>query len=134
MSNIRTRIWLKITQPPRERLTIQELDEVVAVLKENEALRAELAEAKENLVKAQTNDRENIQHAIAWRSRYEQERAAHGVTRANLVKINDLLENMQPHIPQACIPGRESFIDNYIGPCLEICRQVVEDERREGGA
>jgi hypothetical protein len=36
------------------------------------------------------------------------------------------LTNLQPHIPQACYPKRAVFIDNYVNPCLEICRAALK--------
>lgn len=33
--------------------------------------------------------------------------------------VESMLTNMQPHIPQACYPGRAAFIDNYVRPILE---------------
>lgn len=41
--------------------------------------------------------------------------------------VDHLLTNLQPHIPQACHPGREGFIDNYIDPALEKLRSVLPE-------
>ena len=40
------------------------------------------------------------------------------------------LTNMQPHIEQACYPGRAKFIDNYVDPVIDRIRAV----RAKGGA
>ena len=51
--------------------------------------------------------------------------------REALEKIESLLTNMQPHIEQACKPGHAQFIDNYVGPALEIARAGIGESRRE---
>lgn len=39
--------------------------------------------------------------------------------------VESMLTNLQPHIPQACYPGRAAFIDNYIEPVLERVRAAI---------
>lgn len=39
-----------------------------------------------------------------------------------LTKVQDELTNVQPHIPQACYPGREKFIDAH----LDVAREAIE--------
>lgn len=39
-----------------------------------------------------------------------------------LRQIEESLVNLQPKIPQACYPGHEVFIDNYVNPCIQIAR------------
>ena len=38
--------------------------------------------------------------------------------------VDDQLTNMQPHIEQACYPGRAGFIDNYVDPVIERIRAL----------
>jgi hypothetical protein len=42
-----------------------------------------------------------------------------------LSDIERLLTNLQPHIPQACYPGHEVFIDNYVDQALDIIRAAL---------
>lgn len=43
---------------------------------------------------------------------------------ALLQYIDDQLTNLQPHIVQACYPGRAGFIDNYVDPVIERIRTI----------
>lgn len=43
-------------------------------------------------------------------------------------KADDHLTNLQPHIPQACYPGREGFIDSHINCAQEILRAALPDQ------
>jgi hypothetical protein len=42
-----------------------------------------------------------------------------------LRQAEELLTNLQPHIPQACMAGRSSLIDGYVDPALEIIRAAI---------
>lgn len=44
-----------------------------------------------------------------------------------LVEVRDLLINLQPHIPQACQPGKESFIDAYVDTALARLTTLLDD-------
>jgi hypothetical protein len=53
--------------------------------------------------------------------------------RAQLAEAHALLQyaegqltNLQPHIEQACYPGRAAFIDNYIDPVIERIRALSD--------
>jgi len=43
-----------------------------------------------------------------------------------IYEVEKLLTNLQPHIPQACYPGKEKIIDNYIDPALELLRSAID--------
>lgn len=40
-------------------------------------------------------------------------------------EAEELLTNLQPKIPQACYPGHESFIDNYVDPAIHALRAAL---------
>lgn len=46
-----------------------------------------------------------------------------------LDRIEELLVNLQPHIEQACYPGHDVFIDNYINPALDTARSALDKRR-----
>lgn len=46
--------------------------------------------------------------------------------RQTLIEVLELLENVQPHIPQACKRGHENFIDAYIDLALEKIRSSLK--------
>jgi len=46
-------------------------------------------------------------------------------TLTTLRAIESELTNLQPHIPQACYPGREGFIDVYVDVALEKLRTLI---------
>jgi hypothetical protein len=45
--------------------------------------------------------------------------------RDTVVKVESLLTNLQPHIPQACYPKHAAYIDNYVDPALESLRSAI---------
>ena len=45
--------------------------------------------------------------------------------RAALEGVERLLTGLQPHIPQACLPKRAAFIDNYVSPALDLSRPAL---------
>ncbi len=42
-----------------------------------------------------------------------------------LEKVHDELMNLQPHIPQACKPGHESFIDSHVDEAMKGIDQAL---------
>lgn len=44
-----------------------------------------------------------------------------------LQKIYDELMDLQPHIPLACIPGHEPFIDIHVDRALEFAKKALEE-------
>jgi ABC-type nitrate/sulfonate/bicarbonate transport system substrate-binding protein len=45
---------------------------------------------------------------------------------AALRKADDHLTNLQPHIPQACYPGRRGFIDAHVDAAVLVIRAALE--------
>jgi hypothetical protein len=45
--------------------------------------------------------------------------------RGAVQKADDHLTNLQPHIPQACYPGHEGFIDSHVDCAQEILRAAL---------
>lgn len=41
-------------------------------------------------------------------------------------EAHDELINLQPHIPQACIPGHEPFIDSHVDKAIEILASLQD--------
>ncbi|WP_271103736.1 hypothetical protein [Pseudomonas tohonis] len=44
-----------------------------------------------------------------------------------------MLTNLQPHIVQACYPGRARFLDNYVDPVLDKFRTLLSTRQAEEG-
>ena len=44
-----------------------------------------------------------------------------------LENIYKELMDLQPHIPQACIPGHEPFIDTHVDRALEFAKKALEE-------
>ncbi|BBP82417.1 hypothetical protein PHLH8_20590 [Pseudomonas sp. Pc102] len=44
-----------------------------------------------------------------------------------------MLTNLQPHIVQACYPGRARFLDNYVDPVLDKFRALLSTRQAEEG-
>jgi hypothetical protein len=76
--------------------------------------------------------------AFAARIREEatKEREAMAAVCKAAKEAEELLTNLQPHIPQACYPGRAVFIDNYVDPALDALRSAIEalDSMQKEGA
>ncbi len=47
-----------------------------------------------------------------------------------LAEVERLLTYLQPHIEQACYPGRAAFIDNYVDPAVELIRTVLHASQK----
>ncbi len=45
--------------------------------------------------------------------------------RGAVQKADDHLTNLQPHIPQACYPGHEGFIDSHVDCAQEVLRAAL---------
>jgi len=48
-----------------------------------------------------------------------------------LQEIYDILMNMQPHIPQCCIDGKEIVIDAYVEKAMNKLEQLINQEHKE---
>jgi len=47
-------------------------------------------------------------------------------------KAHNHLINLQPHIPQACYPGHESFIDSHIDEAMKLLSETTKNTDRFG--
>jgi len=45
-------------------------------------------------------------------------------------KAHNHLINLQPHIPQACYPGHEAFIDSHIDEAMKLLSETTKDAHR----
>lgn len=55
-------------------------------------------------------------------------RAENKRLRAALLEAERHLVNLQPHIPQACIPSHESFIDSHVDVAITTIRVALADQ------
>lgn len=44
-----------------------------------------------------------------------------------LQEIHNLLMNLQPHIPQCCIKGKEGYIDIYVDSAMDKLQTLIND-------
>lgn len=75
---------------------------------------------------------ERIAGAKAAIARWGAPATADALTEA-LEYAEGMLTNLQPHIPQACYPGRQKFIDNYVDPVLEKLRAALAAPQQGAG-
>ena len=85
-------------------------------------------EAREAFWRLLDNYARTARLANALDAQLQQEREGREKLGKVLEDVHTLLTNLQPHIPQACIPGRGGFIDNYVSPALELARAALQPD------